>query len=80
MNLTDSSQLLIGYHPNTPPEDAGGDPTALSVMAKAYSLRQRAFVATSNEVLVWYDYDRLKKCDPGDRIRDIVRNRIRVSV
>jgi hypothetical protein len=80
MNLTDSSQLLIGYQPNISSEDAGDDPTALSVTAKAYSLRQRAFVATSNEVLVWYDYDKLKKCDPGDRIRDIVRNRIRASV
>lgn len=38
---------------------------------------QQAFVAYSNEVLVWYDYDKLKKCDPGDGIRDIIKNRIR---
>ncbi len=51
----------------------------LLVTAKAYSVQQQAFVAIANEVLVWYDYDKLKKCDPGDRIWDIVRNRIRVS-
>jgi len=74
--VTYPDTLLIGYQPSADAED---DPTALSVTGKAYSLGQQAFVATSNEVLVWYDYDKLKKCDPGDRIRDIVRNRITMS-
>ncbi|KAF8702914.1 hypothetical protein AX14_014304 [Amanita brunnescens Koide BX004] len=78
--VTYPDTLIIGYQPNISSEDAEDDPTTLSVTAKAYSLRQQAFVATSNEVLVWYDYDKLKKCDPGDRIRDIVRNRIRAFV
>lgn len=79
-NSTEASQLIIGYQPNLSSTDAEQDPTLLLVTAKAYSVRQQAFVATANEVLVWYDYDKLQKCDPGDRIRDIVRNRIRTAL
>ncbi|EIM84325.1 uncharacterized protein STEHIDRAFT_82241 [Stereum hirsutum FP-91666 SS1] len=32
----------------------------------AYSYAQRAVVADSTSVITWYDYDKLKKCDPGD--------------
>ena len=34
--------------------------------AAAYSYAQQALVADSEGVIVWYDYDSLKKCDPGD--------------
>lgn len=33
----------------------------------AYSYAQRAVVADSTSVITWYDYDNLKKCDPGDK-------------
>ncbi|KAK2467338.1 hypothetical protein APHAL10511_000573 [Amanita phalloides] len=66
--VTYPDTLLIGYRPIAPSVE--DDPAALPVMAKAYSLAQQAFVANSNEVLVWYDYDKLKKCDPGNRINN----------
>jgi hypothetical protein len=47
------------------------------VTGSAYSLGQRSFVAHANESLVWYDYDTLKKCDPGEVIRDAVWRRIK---
>jgi hypothetical protein len=45
--------------------------------ASAYSLAQGAFVSHSNETLVWYDYDKLKKCDPGEVVREAVWRRIK---
>ncbi|KAF8336190.1 hypothetical protein F5887DRAFT_576636 [Amanita rubescens] len=75
--VTYPDTVLVGYRPNIPSELE--DRMVLLVTAKAYSVQQQAFVAIANEVLVWYDYDKLKKCDPGDRIWDIVRNRVRVS-
>ncbi|KAF9016182.1 hypothetical protein BDZ89DRAFT_1022942, partial [Hymenopellis radicata] len=41
------------------------DPSILHLRASAYSLNQRAFVAHTDEVVVWYDYDKLRKCVPG---------------
>jgi hypothetical protein len=48
-------------------------------MASAYSLAQKAFVAHSKEALVWYDYNKLEKCDPGERAKDVVRGRVMVK-
>ena len=30
-----------------------------------YSYSQQAVVAESDSELVWYDYEKLEKCDPG---------------
>ncbi|CUA78165.1 hypothetical protein RSOLAG22IIIB_02783 [Rhizoctonia solani] len=38
-------------------------PSRFNLSAVAYSLAQRAPVATSDAVCVWYDYDVWKKCD-----------------
>ncbi|KAF8549381.1 hypothetical protein OG21DRAFT_1470074 [Imleria badia] len=40
--------------------------TQFILAAAAYSYSQQAVVADSEGVFVWYDYDSLKKCDPGD--------------
>lgn len=76
--VTYPDTLLIGYKPIIPcPEKKGRVHRAsLPVTAQAYSVAQQAFVAHSSEVLVWYDYDKLRKCDPGDRARDIINGRI----
>jgi len=42
----------------------------------AYSYTQRAIVCDSESVLVWYDYDKLKKCDPGEKTWKVLRDRI----
>ncbi|PPQ99244.1 hypothetical protein CVT26_014100 [Gymnopilus dilepis] len=68
--------LLIGYKPLPPPEDHSDDATFF-VTGSAYSLTQKAFVAHSKESLVWYDYDILKKCDPGEKAKEILCSRVR---
>ncbi|KAF8141427.1 Thioesterase/thiol ester dehydrase-isomerase [Boletus edulis] len=40
--------------------------TQFILAAAAYSYAQQRIVADSEGVFVWYDYDSLKKCDPGD--------------
>ncbi|RDB18563.1 hypothetical protein Hypma_000240 [Hypsizygus marmoreus] len=77
-----TKQLLIAYRPQPPhhaPEHESKphheDPATFRVTASAYSLTQRAFVAHSHEALVWYDYDKLRKCDPGEAVRDVVWGR-----
>ncbi|CAE6527985.1 unnamed protein product [Rhizoctonia solani] len=43
-------------------------PSRFNLSAVAYSLAQRAPVATSDAVCVWYDYDMWKKCDVDENI------------
>ncbi|KAF8273082.1 hypothetical protein EI94DRAFT_1769405 [Lactarius quietus] len=40
---------------------------AFLLLAGAYSYEQRAVVADLKSVITWYDYDKLVKCDPGDK-------------
>ncbi|KAF8957109.1 HotDog domain-containing protein [Flammula alnicola] len=72
--VTYPDTLLIGYRPLPPATDH--DTSTFHVAASAYSLAQKAFVAHSKEALVWYDYDRLKKCDPGERAKEVLRGRM----
>ncbi|TFK39682.1 Thioesterase/thiol ester dehydrase-isomerase [Crucibulum laeve] len=76
--VTYPDTLLIGYRPvpaslSTDVED----PATFYVAASAYSLAQKAFVAHAKEALVWYDYDKLKKCDPGEHAREVIAGRVR---
>ncbi|OCH96302.1 Thioesterase/thiol ester dehydrase-isomerase [Obba rivulosa] len=41
-----------------------------------YSYAQQRVVTTCDSVLVWYDYDKLVKCDPGQKIEKILARRI----
>ena len=71
-------KLLIGYRPKPP--SAGlthDDPATFHVAASAYSLGQRAFVAHSDEALVWYDYDKPKKCHPGEDVMAMIWKRVK---
>ncbi|THH16688.1 hypothetical protein EW146_g3991 [Bondarzewia mesenterica] len=64
--------LLIAHKPapfvssspstHTPPLSR----TQFLLHATAWSYAQRNVVATSTSVITWYDYDHLRKCDPGD--------------
>ncbi|KAF9026323.1 hypothetical protein BDZ89DRAFT_987967 [Hymenopellis radicata] len=64
--VTYPDTLLIAHRPvETPsPSDPNHfkDPSILHLRASAYSLNQRAYVAHTDEVVVWYDYDKLRKC------------------
>lgn len=53
--------LLVGHKPVI-----SSSRTQFTLNAVLYSYAQQAVVADSDSVLVWYDYDSLRKCDPGD--------------
>jgi hypothetical protein len=63
--MDSSEQLLIAHKPALEP-DAKRARTQFLLHAGAFSYAQRAIVADSTSVITWYDYDRLRKCDPGD--------------
>ena len=50
--------------------------THLHVYAAAYSFAQKRIVTESDSVLVWYDYDKLAKCDPGEEVRAVIERRM----
>ncbi|XP_006461693.1 hypothetical protein AGABI2DRAFT_222531 [Agaricus bisporus var. bisporus H97] len=75
--VTYPDTLLIGYTPVLPLSDDMNERSTLRATGSAYSLAQEAFVTHSKEEIVWYDYDRAKKCDPGDRFREVVYGRIK---
>ncbi|PAV20042.1 Thioesterase thiol ester dehydrase-isomerase [Pyrrhoderma noxium] len=52
-------------------------PTHFKCAAAIWSYSQRTIVSTSNSTLVWYNYDTLKKCDPGEEAHSVLKKRIR---
>ncbi|KAI6006674.1 hypothetical protein F5J12DRAFT_905692 [Pisolithus orientalis] len=48
--------------------------TQFLLNAVLYSYAQQKVVADAEGVIVWYDYDRLKKCDPGDVVWRALRD------
>jgi hypothetical protein len=67
-------QLLIGY--KVLPFEDECDLSTFHVTGSAYSLVQKTFVAHTKETIVWYDYDRLKKCNPEDIAIDFLRRKV----
>ncbi|KAF8579941.1 hypothetical protein K439DRAFT_1663032 [Ramaria rubella] len=65
--------LLISHRPRRadPPS-----PTHFNNNALIYSYAQRAVVATSESVLVWYDYDKLQKSPPPEPVRKALERRM----
>ncbi|KAK1230726.1 hypothetical protein PQX77_006176 [Marasmius sp. AFHP31] len=72
--VTYPDTLLLSHKPYIPQhEDAKyQDPSHLYLASSAFSVAQQAFVAHAYETIVWYDYDKLRKCDPGDEYRNAV--------
>jgi len=58
--------LLVASKP-APEPDSKKSRTQFLLLASAYSYEQRAVVADLKSVMTWYDYDKLAKCDPGDK-------------
>ncbi|KIP02305.1 hypothetical protein PHLGIDRAFT_79323, partial [Phlebiopsis gigantea 11061_1 CR5-6] len=50
--------------------------THFRVRAVAWSYAQRRVVTESDAVLVWYDYDRLVKCSPGEDMLAVLDRRM----
>ena len=53
--------------------------THFGVRGAMWSYAQRRIVTESDSVLVWYDYDRLTKCDPGEAARAVIERRMKLS-
>ena len=53
--------------------------THMHVKAVAYSYKQKRIVTESDSVAVWYDYDRLVKCDPGEEMWKVVERRMKLG-
>jgi hypothetical protein len=69
---TTFTQLLIAHKPSI-----SSSRTEFNVHATAYSYAQSAVVAESDSVIVWYDYDTLKKCNPGEEAWAVLKGRIK---
>ncbi|ESK90120.1 thioesterase superfamily protein [Moniliophthora roreri MCA 2997] len=72
--VTYPDTLLISHKPYIPQLDPQRrvDPSELHLTSSVFSVIHQAFVAHGTEVIVWYDYDNLKKCDPGEELKGIV--------
>ncbi|KIM90194.1 hypothetical protein PILCRDRAFT_811916 [Piloderma croceum F 1598] len=70
--VTYPDTLLIAHKPSRV-----SSRTEFKLPATAYSYAQSAIVAESDSVTVWYDYDKLRKCDPGDEAWAVIKGRIR---
>ncbi|KZT43141.1 Thioesterase/thiol ester dehydrase-isomerase [Sistotremastrum suecicum HHB10207 ss-3] len=65
--------LLVAHKPHSPKT------TSFSSSAIVYSYAQRRVVAESDSILVWYDYDKLRKTEPPAQFRDLIHNRMKGS-
>ncbi|EGN97007.1 hypothetical protein SERLA73DRAFT_185281 [Serpula lacrymans var. lacrymans S7.3] len=72
-HLLDSETLATSKPKRGPPLSH----TQFNLHGIAYSYSQRAIVADSDAVIVWYDYDKLKRCDPGEVARNVIWNRMK---
>ncbi|KAE9393996.1 Thioesterase/thiol ester dehydrase-isomerase [Gymnopus androsaceus JB14] len=74
--VTYPDTLLVSHKPIPPPSpspsESSHDPACLYLTSSAFSVNQQAFVAHCNEVLVWYDYEKLRKCVPGEEYHSAV--------
>ncbi|KZS99723.1 Thioesterase/thiol ester dehydrase-isomerase [Laetiporus sulphureus 93-53] len=50
--------------------------THFHLMGAIYSYAQRRIVTECDEVLVWYDYEKLAKCDPGEEATVALQRRM----
>ena len=76
--------LLVAHKPHTGPlshlTDMSGKkslpPTHFYLKGAIWSCAQGKIVTECDSVIVWYDYDRLKKCDPGLEALEILKRRM----
>ena len=73
--------LLVAHkpHPGVSAAAPRSAKTHFGVRGAMWSYAQRRIVTESDSVLVWYDYDRLTKCDPGEAARAVIERRMKLS-
>ena len=58
--------------------------TQFTLAAALYSYAQQNVVADSESTIAWYDYDKLRKCNPGDEawrvLRDVIGAEYRETI
>jgi len=65
--------LLVAHKPHSP------TPTSFGCKALIQSYGQGNIVAESDSVLVWYDYENLRKCEPPQEFSQLVQGRMKAS-
>ena len=60
-------------------EEARLPTTHFGLAGAILSYQQRRIVPECDSVIVWYDYDRLAKCDPGPEAREALLRRLRLG-
>ncbi|PIL24811.1 hypothetical protein GSI_12697 [Ganoderma sinense ZZ0214-1] len=73
--VTFPDTLLVAHKPH-PGSNNGQGKTSFFVAGAIWSYAQRRIVTESDSVLVWYDYDKLTKCDPGEAAKAALRRRM----
>ena len=73
--------LLVAHKPHsgTSAVTTRNAKTHFGVRGAMWSYTQRKIVTESDSVLVWYDYDRLTKCDPGEAARMVIERRMKLG-
>ncbi|EJF64420.1 Thioesterase/thiol ester dehydrase-isomerase [Dichomitus squalens LYAD-421 SS1] len=82
--VTFPDTLLVAHKPHPGPAARNREPGTPARPAKTHffmagaiwSYAQRRIVTESDSVLVWYDYDRLTKCDPGEEVKAAIQRRM----
>ena len=74
--VTYPDTLLVAHRLYAGPRPAR---THFFMAGAIWSYAQRRIVTESDSVLVWYDYDRLAKCDPGEAARAVIERRMKLS-
>ena len=78
--------LLVAHKPHTgPPLPRATDkkplpPTHFYLKGVIWSCSQGKIVTECDSVIVWYDYDKLKKCDPGPEALEILKRRMHLGI
>ncbi|KAI8996486.1 Thioesterase/thiol ester dehydrase-isomerase [Trametes punicea] len=53
--------------------------THFHIMGAIWSYAQRRIVTEADSMLVWYDFDKLVKCDPGEEARAVIQRRMNLG-
>lgn len=67
--ITFPDTLLVGHK-----AIVSSSRTQFALAAALYSYTQQRVVADSESTIVWYNYDKLRKCDPGDEAWRVLRD------
>jgi len=75
--VTYPDTLLIAHKPHLP-ASVSHPRFHFNCRATMYSYSQQAVVAESDSELVWYDYENLRRCDPGPETWSVVLKHMRL--